>query len=275
MIIFYVIILGLTMIIYLQQEKLLLLGKKIKPQWKPVIDYKYEEIYFPLKIGKKIISLHGVVYKAKHESKGLIIYYHGNKGNMDTVAFNGLTYLSNDFDLAMLDYRGYGKSEGAIGTPEELLNDATFFYDEILKIYPYKKENKKIIIVGKSLGTGLATHVASIRQADMLMLVTPYDKLYKVAGNKYTWLPTKFLFKYLIPSIDWLTKVKAPIRIIHGTRDEVIYPERAENYYKKAKELGKNVSITWLTGALHDNLENYVEYHNWIKNCLDETLEKE
>lgn len=272
MIILYIIIFSLIMIIYFQQEKLLLLGKKIKPNWKPIIDYQYEEIYFPIREGKKQILLHGILYKSKNPSKGVIIYYHGNKGNMDTVAFNGLSYLSNDFDMAMLDYRGYGKSEGSITTPEQLLNDAIMFFDNIINIYSDFKNNKKIIIVGKSLGTGLATHVAANRKSNMLMLITPYDKLYKVAKNKYNWLPTKFLFKYLIPSIDWLANINVPIRIIHGTKDNIIFPERAENYYKKAQELGKNVTIVWLKGALHDNLENYVEYHNWIKNCLDENF---
>lgn len=270
MIFVYLIVSLLVMIIYFQQERLLLKGEKIKPQWKPVLDFPYEEIYFPVKQGKKEIVLHGVIYKSKNPSKGLIIYYHGNKGNLDSVGFNGLTYLSNDFDMAMLDYRGYGKSEGKIITPEMLLEDAIYFYDALLKLYNY--DDKSIIVVGKSLGTGLATHVAAKRKTKLLMLITPYDKLYKVAKNKYTWLPTKFLFKYLIPSIDWLSQINVPIRIIHGTRDEVIFPERAENYYLKAKELGKDVHITWLKGALHNNLENYTEYHLWIKNCLNATV---
>ena len=262
-----IIIIILLLSIYKKQESLLLFGKKLDDNWKPIIDYDYDEIYLPVKQDGKDIQLHGVYYKNKKESKGLVIYYHGNRGNMKTVEQYALPFLTNNYDVLIMDYRGFGGSEGNINRPEYLLEDAVLWYDWITKNY----QHDNIIIVGKSLGTGVATYVASKRKSSLLMLITPYDALYRVANNKYPWLPVKFLLKYLIPSIDWLKDIKQPIRIIHGTHDETIPAQRAQSYFEEAKKLNKDVQILWLSGALHDNLHMYIEYHNWINSCLVES----
>ena len=189
---------------------------------------------------------------------------------METVEEYAISFLENGYDVFIMDYRGFGKSGGIINDPETLLEDSLIWYDWIAK----HKNYSEIVIVGKSLGTGLATYVASKRKSNMLMLITPYDKLVEVGQNLYPWFPVKFFMKYQIPSVKWLDKINIPIRIIHGTKDETIHPQRAKTLYEKAKELNKDVEIIWLNAAKHDNLQMYPQYHQWIQQCLSQVEKK-
>lgn len=262
-VIFLLLLMG---IIYKSQEKAILFGKKIPINWLPTLEYSHEEFFVEVAgENKKNIKLNGVLFKSSKEvGKKLILYFHGNKGNMETVEEYAISFLENGYDVFIMDYRGFGKSEGVINNPNTLLEDSIFWYDWIKE----QKGYTDIVIVGKSLGSGLATYVASKRSSDMLMLITPYDKLVEVGQNLYPWFPVKFFMKYQIPSVSWLDKITAPIRIIHGTRDETIHPQRAKTLYEKAKELNKDVDIIWLNAGKHDNLQMYPQYHEWIRSSL-------
>lgn len=249
-------------VLYKTQESLLLKGKKLKPEWHPTINYRYDEIY--LHVAKGSLISHGVYFYSKKKAKGLVIYYHGNSGNMNTTQPQAQHFLKNGYDILLMDYRGFGKSEGKINDPKQLLEDSLDWFD-------WAKNNthhKNIIVAGRSLGTGIATYVASQRQCSLLMLITPYDTLYDVAKSHYPWLPVKFIFKYFLPAIKWIDTLQQPVRIIHGTQDEVIFPERAKMYYELAKFMDKDIEIVWLDGGKHGNLNTYPEYYQWIKNSL-------
>ena len=255
-------------LIYKNQEHAILFAKKLPQDWIPTINYRHEEIFVEIKDKNKDLKLNAILFKATRNVKNsLVLYYHGNSGNMKSVEDYAISFLENGFDILVMDYRGFGKSEGIINKQEDLLDDCVFWYDWIKS----NKEYKEIVIVGKSLGTGLATYVASKRESNMLMLITPYDKLIEVGKNLYPWFPVNFFMKYKIPSINWIGQVNQPIRIIHGTNDETIHPQRAKALFEKALELGKNVEMVWLDAAKHNNLQMYPQYHEWIKNCLEES----
>lgn len=259
------IIVLLFVVIYKTQERAILKGKKMPLDWLPTLEYPNEEFYVEVSDGKKKVSLNAIIFKAQEKQNNkLVLYYHGNKGNLETVEEYAISFLENGYDILLMDYRGYGKSQGKIDSPEVLLQDALFWFDWI-------KEHRKydeIVIVGKSLGSGIATYVASERECSLLMLITPYDKLVEVGKNHLPWFPVSFFMKYRIPAISWIEKVDCPIRIVHGTNDETIHPERAQKFFDEALNKGKDVQITWLKAGKHDNLQMYPQYHYWIKKSL-------
>lgn len=257
-------------IIYKSQERAILKGRKMPLAWLPTLEYPHEEFYVEIMENKKTVTLNAIMFKATEtQNNKLVLYYHGNKGNLETVEEYAISFLENGYDILLMDYRGYGKSEGKIDSPEVLLNDALFWFDWIKTNYNYGE----IVVVGKSLGSGLATYVASERKCDKLMLITPYDKLVEVGKNKFPWFPVNFFMKYKIPAITWIEKIDCPIRIVHGTNDETIFPERAEKFYEEAVNKGKDVEITWLKAGKHDNLQMYPQYHYWIKKSLRPNIE--
>ncbi len=127
------IILGIYLIIcgllFIFQEKLIFLPQKLNSTHQFSFWQDFKEMSFKMKDG---VLLNGVLFKAVN-SKGLIFYLHGNAGSLDNWGEVAKTYTSLHYDVFMLDYRGYGKSEGSIFSEEQLFQDNQAVYDELKK----------------------------------------------------------------------------------------------------------------------------------------------
>ena len=147
----------------------------------------------------------------------------------------------------MIDYPGFGKSTGK-RTEKIMYADAALFY----KMARSKFSKDRIIIYGKSLGTGLATQLASVSDCKRVILETPYysiDALFKHYAFIY---PVTLMTKVHFPSYEYIKKIEAPVTLFHGTRDEVIP-------YKHAVRLTKEnpgVQLITVDGGRHNNLND-------------------
>lgn len=119
--------------------------------------------------------------------------------------------------LYLLAYRGYGASDG---TPSQdaLLEDALALYDEVRRRHP----DGRIGVVGRSLGSGVAAHVADAREVDRLALVTPFDSLVAVAAGHYPWLPVRWLLRERYESVPRLARHRGPVLVLAAGRDRVV-----------------------------------------------------
>ena len=149
--------------------------------------------------------------------KGIVIYYHGNMKNINHYADFVKPLTKNGYEVWMQDYPSFGKSTGKI-TEQKLYNQAM----QIAKIATDNISNDSLIIYGKSLGTGIASYVASNTKAKMLILETPYFSIPTMFACYAFIYPTNMLSKYKIPTNEYLQKVNYPITIFHGTKDGVI-----------------------------------------------------
>src|SRR5205085_5992564 len=109
--------------------------------------------------------------------------------------------------LYLLHYRGYGGSEG-VATETDLYRDALALFDHA------HRRHRQVIVVGRSLGSGLAVRVASVRRATRLVLVTPYDSIVGIAAGQYPWAPVSLILKDRYESVRYAPRVRAPTRII-------------------------------------------------------------
>lgn len=176
-------------------------------------------------------------------SKGVILYLHGNRGSIRRCLRQTQGMRGNGYDIFMPDYRGYGKSDGKIVSEEKLHQDAQKVYDFLKQYYA---ENQ-IIIIGYSLGTGMATRLAANNAPQQLVLVAPYLSMVDLKNRWTPFLPD-FLIKYPLRSNLWIPKIKTPITIFHGTKDEVIPYDSSE----KIKVLNSAlISLIPLEGVGH------------------------
>src|SRR5664279_1053499 len=106
-------------------------------------------------------------------SKGVIFYLHGNTGSLDKWGKIASIYTALHYDIFMLDYRGYGKSGGAIKNEKQLYEDVQLAYDYVINKYA---ENK-IVILGFSIGSGPAAMLAATNNPKKLILQAPYFSL--------------------------------------------------------------------------------------------------
>jgi uncharacterized protein len=188
--------------------------------------------------------------------KGVVFFLHGNSGNLDSWFINTEIYRHNNMDLVMLDYRGFGKSTGQIESEAQLREDVRAAYNHIAPQYVAKK----LVIYGRSLGTGLAAGLAAdlIRQqtiVDMTVLVSPYSSMTTLMREIYPYVPTALL-RYPLSTEDIVDKIKAPLMLIHGDKDTFIPPSHS----KALKSLAPQTKLLIVNGAAHNDVHQFEAY---------------
>lgn len=225
---------------------------------------QFEEVFLDSEEGGIIHALH-ILPK---DSKGLILYFHGNTGNMQrwaTVAEELTTY---GYEVLVVDYRGFGKSHGR-RTQETLYADAQQIYDYALARWP----QEKVVVYGRSLGTGLAVKVASDNSPSKLVLETPFNNMIDVAFYHFPFLPIRFLLRFPFRSDKFIPKVKCSIAIFHGTRDRIVPYRSGLKLYELISENVQHNMITIPRGK-HSNLSNFPLFREKMHEFLEHKSDK-
>ncbi|MCA1919373.1 MAG: alpha/beta hydrolase [Flavobacterium piscis] len=210
---FVVIYVFIVSYVYFNQVGMVFQTSQLSKDYQFDFQQKFEEINITSFDG---IKLNGLLFEAE-KSKGLIFYLHGNSGTLETWGKIAKIYTRLGYDIFILDYRSFGKSEGEIENEEQLNKDVSVVYKTLTKRYP---ENK-IIITGYSIGSGLATILASQNHPKALILQSPYYSFTELSSSRVRFFPD-FMKKFHLETFKYLPQVKAPIYIFHGTDDQLI-----------------------------------------------------
>lgn len=242
--------------LYFFQEKILFLPTTLEQDYQYNFDYPFEELFLKTEDDASINALH---FKTEN-SKGVILYFHGNAGDLSRWGKITEHFVEKNYDVLIIDYRTYGKSTGKL-SEQAFYNDAQYCYDYLLRHY---SENK-ITVYGRSLGTGIASYLASKNRPQQLILETPYYSILDVAEHRFPMFPVKQLLKYHFPTHQYLPKTDCAITIIHGTDDGIVPYSSG----KKLLEIGlDNLNFITVDGGDHNNLIEFEAYHNTIETIL-------
>jgi pimeloyl-ACP methyl ester carboxylesterase len=246
----------ICVLLYVFQEKLIFFPQKLAKDYRFGFNQPFEELNITT---SDKTQLHGLLFKAD-SSKGVVFYLHGNGGALDSWGEVAQTYTSLNYDVFLLDYRGYGKSEGAIGGQKQLFEDVQTVYDTLKNRY----EENKIVVLGYSIGTGPASWVAANNNPALLILQAPYYSLTDMMRSSYPIIPT-FILKYKFETNKYLQRCKAPVVIFHGNQDEVIY-------YGSSLKLQTNFkqhdTLITLQGQSHNGITDNAVYQAELKRIL-------
>lgn len=235
-------------LLFLFQEKIIFLPQKLDTDYQFSFDQRFEEVHIKTSDQK---VLHGLLFKSDN-SKGLIFYLHGNAGSLKSWGKVANIYTDLHYDVFMLDYRGYGKSEGSIDSQEQIFSDVQRAYDEMLKTY----QEERIIVLGYSIGTGIAAKLASTNYPKLLILQAPYYSLTDLMKRTYTIVPT-FILKYKFETDQFIEDCKMPVVIFHGNEDKVIYYGSSLKLKEHFKD--QDTLIT-LVGLGHNGMTHNPDY---------------
>jgi uncharacterized protein len=178
-------------------------------------------------------------YIAPAAGRPLILYFHGNGGGLDlrNIRFQKLTETGNG--LLAIEYRGYGASTGA-PTERGLHLDGEAAYDEALAL---GVPADRLVVMGESLGTGVAVALAARHDVGALVLDSPYSSVEDVAASLYWMLPVRLLIRDKFHSDEKITAVTAPVLMVHGSNDWVVPIRFGEKLFALANQPKRFIRI--------------------------------
>jgi len=194
-----------------------------------------------------------------------VLYYCGN-AEEETGFFLWSPNELRPYTVAGVDYRGYGHSGGK---PSETLlkADALAVYDALAaKLGP----DVRIVVMGRSLGTALAAHVAASRSVAGLILVTPYDSLAAVGQDSHPFVPVRLLMKHPFDVAPDAARVTAPTLMLVAGADTLVPPAHA---MRLAALWTGPKDVRTIEGANHGNIVDAPEYWRLVREFLKERLQ--
>jgi pimeloyl-ACP methyl ester carboxylesterase len=259
--IFIVIPLLSSIILYVVQERLLFPLPKVNNHLLQRARQSYPDSEIQLTTPDQV-ELHGwFVREPSLQKSPLLIYFGGNAEDV-----TGWLWNKNNFPMGSLltvNYRSAGLSEGQ-PSEENLFKDALFLYDTFSAKESIDKT--KIIVFGRSLGTGIAVYLASQRPVQGVILVSPFDSVKRIAQNKFFFVPIFLLLKHPFDSLARATSIEVPMLAILASEDTMIPPSHSVRLIQAWK--GK-VYQQIMIGADHNNVHEMKGYwdsiHEFIK----------
>lgn len=235
---------------YLVQRKLMYFPfpERVAPAAAGLADVEERIIETP--DGERVVTWFG----RARPGQPTILYFHGNGGNLALRADRIRRYLDRGQGMLMMSYRGYS---GSTGTPTEAANvsDARLAYDLLIAegIAP-----EDIVAYGESLGTGVAARIAAERTVGGLILDSPFTSAVDVGARHYPFLPVGLLMQDRYEVLPYVAKIRAPLLVVHGERDQIVPFDMGKQVYAAANEPKKLVALP-LAGhnnhALHGSFE--------------------
>ena len=218
---------------------------------------EHEELFVDAPDGAR---LNGVLFKVENP-QGVVLHFHGNGENILDMQSVAEPFIRERYDFLAMDYRTYGKSTGEL-SEASLFDDALLFM-QLLESRGW--EQADVFIHGRSIGTGIAIHLASVTQPRALLLHSPYYSMHSLVVERFPFLPVGLILQYPLNSAQYLPSVDCPVLILHGEVDEVIPLSHAEQLAAIKGEL-----VTFPTGG-HNNLPRFPQFWEEIAAFLNDT----
>jgi uncharacterized protein len=207
------------------------------------------------------VELHGLHFTAR-EPLGTVLYFHGNTGSLRRWGKRASRFTRLGWNVLMMDYRGYGKSKGKL-SESALHADALAWYDHLAQ----RESDERIVIYGRSLGSGMAVPLAAQRKPRALVLESPFANLYDPARHQFFLIPYRWLLRYTFRNDKAIRRVKCPVFIFHGKRDPVVPYESALRLYASVPGDVQREMITFPKGY-HSDLGQFSRFQRKLAAIL-------
>ena len=223
--------------LYIKQDSLIFYNQNIPKKTSTMLKYKNtQEVSFTTKDG---IKLNGIFYE-NDEKFPTGIYFGGN--GEDALNFIDIAKEIKGYNFLVFNYRGYGLSEGE-PSKNSILSDAKEIYEKFL--------DKDSVVIGRSLGSSVATYLASQKEVKKLILITPFDSI-KSLGEDMLKIPLSPILKHNFDTAKYMTNVTIPTYMLVASNDKVVPRKYSDSLKKEIKNL--------ITYRVIDGTHNYLTF---------------
>lgn len=222
--------------LYFQQTRFIFFPSSIIEITPKAFNLKYQEVWLPVTTASgKVEKIHGWWIPATTTNAKTLLYLHGNGVNIGANAAHAHRFHQMGFAVLIIDYRGYGLSEGSFPSEKTVYQDATTAWDYLVKQQQIDPSN--IFIYGHSLGGAIAIDLA-VKQpkAAGLIVESSFSSVQNVANLRslFRLFPISFLLNQHFDSINKVKNLRVPVLFIHGTNDNIIPDSMSKQLYAVA-----------------------------------------
>lgn len=251
-----IIYVSLAVIFYFAQDLFFFRPEKLPSNFQYKYPFPFEEVHFDMEDGGQI---NGIYFEVPN-SLGVVYYLKGNSKSVKGWGKFARDFVGKGYDFFMVDYRGFGKSTGK-RTEQILFQDAQHIYKWLSKKYG----EEKIVVLGRSFGSGVAARIASWNLPKMLILDSPYYSFKNLTSRFGFILPLGLIQRYQIKTHQFIKITQCPIHIIHGTKDTLIPYSHGERLYTENKD---KIKFYPIDGGRHNDLPDFPQFHDTLYEIL-------
>ena len=208
----------LSVLLYFMQERMVFLarlpGRELEATPRDA-GFEYADVYIQTSDG---LTLHGWYVHARNP-RGTVLFFHGNAGNISHRLDSLAIFHELGLDTFIIDYRGYGQSEGKPGE-EGTYRDAEAAWQYL--VAERGLEPARIIVFGRSIGGGVAAWLATRHQPAALVVESTFTSAVEMAAHLYPFMPVRLISRLRYPVAEYLTRVECPVLVVHSRDDEII-----------------------------------------------------
>jgi fermentation-respiration switch protein FrsA (DUF1100 family) len=248
---------AVILLLYLFQRKLIFVPGKLTDSADLNLAKNQEEVYIHTQDGERI---HGLFCKGTRPE--VILYFHGNAGDLSGWKFVTEDFTALGYNVLIIDYRGYGKSSGAI-SEQGFYQDGDAAYNYLVETKQFTPGN--ILLYGRSIGTGVAVNVASRHIAKGLILESPYTSLGALANEKLPFFFPSLYLQFQFDNLKKIAKVPYPVILLHGTDDELIPAAHSQRLLQAVPGKKKLILID---GGAHNDLSDFNAFKEFLQKDL-------
>jgi uncharacterized protein len=224
--------LGLAVVIYLSQSRLLFLpdiGGRALVETPAAMGLPFESIDIVTDDGETLAAW----WLPHPDPRGTLLFQHGNAGNMSHRLDSLSIFHRLGLNVLIYDYRGYGQSTGS---PSEagLYEDARAAWGWLVGEADIAPE--RIVLFGRSMGAAVAARLATEVNAAGLIVESSFSSVPDIAGELYWWLPVRWLARIKLATADYVTEADMPVLVVHSPDDEIIPFAHAQRIHEGAGE---------------------------------------
>ncbi len=244
---------------YFFQNFIIFQPKKTAQNYQYIFSKNFEEVNLKVDDNTTLNAIHFKV----ESPKGVILYFHGNRGNLERWGVIASSLTKYNYDVFVMDYRSYGKSTGK-RTEDLMYDDAQFCYDYLKQTY----SESNIVVYGRSLGGTFATYVASKNTPKQLILEATFSSLKDVIISKLPILPFSKILKFKFNTDQFISEVKCQVLIFHGRKDRLVSLKLAKKLVSHSNK--DRTQFIEIDNATHHNINDFEIYHQTLELLFSE-----
>ncbi|BAZ29570.1 phospholipase/carboxylesterase [Cylindrospermum sp. NIES-4074] len=262
---------AVCLFLFILQPRLIFFPAATIQKTPELFNLPYEEVWLPVAVRSgKLEHIHGWWIKANQQNAKVLLYLHGNGINIGANLAHTNRFHQLGFSVLLIDYRGYGRSEGMFPNEMRVYQDAATAWN-----YLVKQQNippSQIFIYGHSLGGAIAIDLAvQHSNAAGLIVESSFTSIRDVVVYRHQfWMfPIDLILTQRFESFEKISQLKIPVLFIHGTSDTTVPSFMSQKLYNAAPEQKKLILVP---GADHNNTAEVagVQYLQWVESFVQQ-----